>query len=449
MKNRFIIVIFISLLFSSALQSGVPLFPDPATVTADTACRDTSVCLTGNPFNLNLLCRPTGGIYYGSPAILGGQFNPVSANIGANLVKHGFIQGIDTIVCCTFTISVADTVYPAGLIHGQGGVCRQGTEIYSIDKVINATSYIWSFSGGPLSDTITNIPSLTLNFNSAFNSGLLRVRGMRDLCAGQGVPSEGFFIQVHPGPVASVRNVNDSINLTDNVCKNERCHYYVVEELAGYKWTVEHGRIVGDSLSRNVAVDWGGAEGSGILQVEVADQYGCSASSLRNVTILSGTAPAPSLVWLFGANMLVCSDSTVNSYQWYNDNVLIQGATKRYYLADTGNRKCYNVQTCLDACCNTSEPFCFFPSSAIGEPASGEIRVFPNPAGDWVILRVASQEVQPGQVALFNQYGILVMGTDVAGCEVQINLTGLPRGLYIIRYLNKQGRIYFSRIIKL
>ena len=147
--------------------------------------------------------------------------------------------------------------------------------------------------------------------------------------------------------------------------------------------------------------------------------------------------------------MLVCSDSTVNSYQWYNDNVLIQGATKRYYLADTGNRKCYNVQTCLDACCNTSEPFCFFPSSAIGEPASGEIRVFPNPAGDWVILRVASQEVQPGQVALFNQYGILVMETDVAGCEVQINLAGLPRGLYIIRYLNKQGRIYFSRIIKL
>lgn len=415
----------------------------------DTSCRDSSVCFSGVPFNLNLLCRPAGGIYYGSPAILGDQFNPIAANIGANQVFHGFLTGIDTIECCSFVITVVDTVYPAGIINGAGSVCMGGTEIYSIALIANANSYSWSFSGSAIEDSITNTPSISLLFDNAFTSGSLSVQGINELCMNPGIVSTNFFININAPPAATIRNVDDTINLTDNICKNARIHYYVVEPFKRYTWAVQNGKILKTDTSRNVTIDWDTISGSGSLTVAVEDEPGCSGSSVRQVNIMNGTAPDPSAIWLFGYNMLVCSDSLINSYQWYNDNVLIQNATNRYFLADTNNRNCYYVQTCTDACCNMSDPYCFFKPSAIDDLTGRTIRIFPNPAGGKIQIRIDIPDGHSGRVGIFNEFGAMVKEMYVASGDFQIDLSLLPRGLYYIRYLNEIDGVYLSKVIKI
>ena len=274
------------------------------------------ICLKGGPFNLNILCRPTGGIYWGSAAILGDQFNPISANIGTNLLYHGFLNGADTTTCCLFTITVADTVYPAGIINGAGEACRGTSERYIIPPVANATGYLWKFTGSPMADTITSSPAITLLFDNSFSPGMLNARGINNLCTEQGIPSDDFYINILGVPLPAIRNAGDTVSLEDNVCKGARVKYYTIEDYKEQLWQVQNGKINGDNNSRVVTIDWGTAPGIGTLTVTVVNENGCSGSVIRHANIGNGTSPHPSEIWLFGYNMLVCSDSTVNSYQW-------------------------------------------------------------------------------------------------------------------------------------
>ncbi|MEI7661601.1 MAG: hypothetical protein WCK34_05375 [Bacteroidota bacterium] len=416
---------------------------------ADTVCRDSTVCKKGDPFNLNLLCQPAGGIYYGSAAILGDQFNPVAANTGANMVYHGFTTGADTIKVCSFNIMVADTVSPAGSISGADAVCRGTAQQYSVAPVEHATAYFWSFSGSAMADSMTTAPVITLFFDPSFSSGALTVYGMNDICMYPGIPSAGFFIRVNQPSVATIRNEYDTLSITDDICKNSRVHYYVFEVLEKYRWVAMNGKIAGDSSLRQVTVDWGPRAGNGSLTVQVEDNQGCMGSAVRDVHVLDTPAPDPPGIWLFGHNLLVCSDSAVNSYQWYNDNVVIQGATKRYYPADTNNRNCYTVQTCLDACCNRSDPFCFHYPASAGELSARSLVIFPNPATDRIQLRTNSPMQLHGHLYIFNSFGALVKDMEITACDFQIDLTLFGSGLYNLVYSDGSGGCYAAKVIKL
>ena len=230
---------------------------------------------------------------------------------------------------------------------------------------------------------------------------------------------------------------------------NSRIHYFADQEYESYKWSVVNGKIVGDSLARNVTIDWGKTTGHGTLALTVEDYAGCSGNAIRNVTIRNGMAPAPSTIWLFGYNMLVCSDSTVYSYHWYLDNMLIQGATNRYFLADTSNRKNYTVQTCMDNCCNMSVPYCFHKPAAIGDLTNEKILVFPNPANGKIQVRITGTYGHAGHLGIYNQYGLKIKEMTVPTGELQIDVSLLPRGVYYLRYHNGSDGVYASKIVKL
>jgi hypothetical protein len=449
MKTRLFFLAILSISLSAHGKPGDALFRSLPPAPADTSCRDTSVCVISDPFNLNTLCNPSGGVYYGSLAILGDQFNPAGAKIGANIIRHGVVIGPDTILLCTFTITVSDTVSPAGMINGAGNVCRGDTKEYTVSPIANATSYLWSFSGAAIVDSITNNPSVTLLFDNTFTSGFLTVRGKNDLCSLPGTISAGFSINVFAQPATTIRNADDTIAFTDSICMNSRIHYFAGPEHKSYKWSVVNGKIAGDSLARNVTIDWGKTTGHGTLTLSVEDYSGCSGTATRNVTIRNGLAPDPSTIWLFGYNMLVCSDSTVYSYHWYLDNMLIQGATNRYFLADTSNRKNYSVQTCMDNCCNMSAPYCFHKPAAIGDLTNGNILVFPNPASGKIQVRITGTNGHEGRLGIYSQYGLHIKEMAVPNNDLQIDVSFLPRGVYYLRYHNGSEGVYTSKIVKL
>ncbi|MBI2281988.1 MAG: T9SS type A sorting domain-containing protein [Bacteroidetes bacterium] len=82
----------------------------------------------------------------------------------------------------------------AGSISGTNTVCKGQTNVsYSVPPIINATDYIWSYSGtGATISGTTN--SVTINFSATATSGNLKVMGSN--CCGNGTISTNYAITV-------------------------------------------------------------------------------------------------------------------------------------------------------------------------------------------------------------------------------------------------------------
>ncbi|MBK7408688.1 MAG: T9SS type A sorting domain-containing protein [Saprospirales bacterium] len=72
------------------------------------------------------------------------------------------------------------------------------------------------------------------------------------------------------------------------------------------------------------------------------------------------------------------------------------------------------------------------PSATVERLSPASLRVFPNPAADAVTIQLPPDYA--GEVALFDALGRQVRSTIVEHQkQVQLNLTGLEKGLYIVR----------------
>lgn len=98
---------------------------------------------------------------------------------------------------------------PAGPITGPTSVCRgQGGVVYTVAPISLATSYSWSYSGTGVTLTGSS-NSVTLSFSATATSGLLTVFGIN--ACGNGNPSPGLFINVHPVPTVSAAPASQTI----------------------------------------------------------------------------------------------------------------------------------------------------------------------------------------------------------------------------------------------
>ena len=82
----------------------------------------------------------------------------------------------------------------AGLISGASAVCPgQQNVVYTVSPVINATSYIWSYSGTGANISGTSNP-VSISFGNTATSGILSVYGTGS--CGNGTPSQDFPIAI-------------------------------------------------------------------------------------------------------------------------------------------------------------------------------------------------------------------------------------------------------------
>ena len=65
--------------------------------------------------------------------------------------------------------------------------------------------------------------------------------------------------------------------------------------------------------------------------------------------------------------------------------------------------------------------------------------VYPNPARD----KVTIEGIEPVEVQLYNALGQLVKAVRDAN---EINVAGLPQGVYLLRIADAEGRTYTNRI---
>lgn len=154
--------------------------------------------------------------------------------------------------------------------------------------------------------------------------------------------------------------------------------------------------------------------------------------------------PAVPVIVSTGGQLAVSPVVPTVTYQWYKDGVAIPGATSATYNP-AGQTGSYTVKaTDGSGCSNTSAAFEYNPT-AIHDPSgiAGSIKVYPSPARDVVYIKAP---VKINAVLLRMDGGVLLDQQDA----VQIELSGLAEGMYLLQLRDKDGNfIKAEKIIKM
>jgi len=387
-------------------------------------CRDTTLCINAPPFQLKL-CTPEGGYYYGKGIVDFAERTYKAEQAKAGVDTLIYIINSDT---CHLHITVIGIPKP-GNVFGNNKVCKGETVTYQTKEFKDSDSFIWTFN----SQSFTTVQSqLNLAINSNYISGSLTVKGKNATCD-EGPSSTGFPITVNNTPSPLIQGIaNDSIE----VCINARVNYASTNDYATYKWTLEESddTIVSPDILKTVTVYWKGDFGNE-LKLTVTDIEGCIGDTTIKI-LKSGEAPKPAEIWIFGENLLVCSDSTATTYNWYRKGQTVPLGTLFYYYVDNiAVSDTFYVETCKDACCNNSDLFSFYGKKGNGKNALVETNfsIYPNPASDKLTIRKMVPFADKYSYYLIDMYGKLQSSGYGSGLETTIDISQLAAGMYFIR----------------
>jgi hypothetical protein len=185
-----------------------------------------------------------------------------------------------------------------------------------------------------------------------------------------------------------------------------------------YQWLVDDSVITGAN-SFNYTVD-----STGNYSVIVTNSYGCvDTATATQVTL----APLPAIPVISQLDELLISTSA-SSYQWYENNVIIPGATNQNYAPfEQGD---YTVQiTDANGCTSISDPYTFIPIG-ISSPEHLYISVFE--ANHIVFVQLNDKTFLDGQIKIWNALGENVYTSIVKTESLQIDLSNMSAGIYLL-----------------
>lgn len=130
------------------------------------------------------------------------------------------------------------------------------------------------------------------------------------------------------------------------------------------------------------------------------------------------------------------------SYQWYENGNIINGATDSTYVPVTNGS--YQVEVTNEFGCNfLSESYEVLNAGL--EEWTNQIEIYPNPANQY--LTIQNSSTVSGELLLTDMYGKVVSQLSLhSNSKVQMNVTDLSRGMYLVRILTEEGE-FVKRVI--
>lgn len=178
----------------------------------------------------------------------------------------------------------------------------------------------------------------------------------------------------------------------------------------------------------------------GPYSVQARDGLGCLQESGPFWVDFLDAPEAPAIV--ANGDMLEALGDA-DAWQWYLDEVAIAGATDASLVPAVDGF--YTVEAIGENGCGTlSEPFAYGLVDTADQGA-GEFSLFPNPASDWVRLRVAHGF---DALRIFDVQGRLVQSLRTVGApgvETEISVSGIPAGLYLLTF-ESEGQTHKLKI---
>jgi len=169
---------------------------------------------------------------------------------------------------------------------------------------------------------------------------------------------------------------------------------------------------------------------------------GCDSIIATNLTV------APTIdVTVSQTNNTIVSNANNATYQWIdctNGNTPIAGETNQIFVAPVIGS--YAVVVGTGNCADTSS--CIFVSAIVGVDAiesSALINIKPNPSNGNVIL-TTDEALNAANLMVYDMTGKLLQTETYTGNEIQLNLSRLNAGTYVVRLIDRDN-IYHKYLI--
>lgn len=285
------------------------------------------------------------------------------------------------------------------------------------------------------------------------NGGLVRVsnpgnyvvvadlNGCRDTSSSVGVT-------VHAMPVAAIT----SSVTNDSICSGSVAILEANAPVAGYSYEWNRGGV---SLSAGVDNIQYNAGAAGSYRLVVTDLNGCSAASdvykLRVISQPSANIVAygSTNITNSGSVLLSANNNPAFSYQWYKDGNPVSGANLREYTAtSTGT---YTVAVSRNFCTAVSNPKVVTSAHSkapAAVAATFELSAYPNPVSGVLTVSVSGLPEVNAILQITDISGKLIRTQQMTSESMNLDMSGLANGLYLIRYTDKAGNTGMMKVMK-
>lgn len=202
----------------------------------------------------------------------------------------------------------------------------------------------------------------------------------------------------------------------------------------GYQWFAPNGLPIPGALSANLGVD-----SAGLYKVSVQNFVnGCLAlDSVMVVNNVLNATPqnANGGVYLDSISIFTAGGVGPYTFSWMNsfgtvvsvDSTLSNVPSGQYSRLTQDNNGC-SVQ---------SGPFQLASSSAAIEASAIGLQVYPNPFRD--VVTISTKDVAAERVDVFTLSGQWLMGQNVQGASITLDLQNLPSAIYILKIRHLKG----------
>jgi PKD-like domain/Secretion system C-terminal sorting domain len=330
-------------------------------------------------------------------------------------------------------VVVPSTLGVPNAISGPVNACAGQSLQYLIAPVSGASSYMWTVPvGWSATGSINND---TLNVLSGTDTANIQVQA-RNGCGLSTAAS--LTINVKPAPVLG------SITGQDSICLNN-------EQPLGYSL---HNSTNADSLVWVMPVGWILSAGqntdsitisvhpsSGVITVTGINNCGVSNPGQLNIVV----SDTPQVGITNHGDTLVASGA--NSYQWYLNGTLLQGATTQTYI--TTQSGLYTVVGVNSFNCEGTSAAFNYTYLSLSEVHDNEmITLFPNPVNNGSFRLMADEKMIGRTMILYDATGRSVLKTTITGTSNQLNVNTLSSGVYLIEIDGEFGLIRKKLIIE-
>ncbi|MCW3124414.1 MAG: repeat protein [Bacteroidetes bacterium] len=208
-----------------------------------------------------------------------------------------------------------------------------------------------------------------------------------------------------------------SINNSGSICAGDSSILTIADSAAGYTFIWNNSAV-----TRSITV-----RATGTYSMTVTNAYGCSATSSQAITVNS----VPT-VTITQNGLVLSSQTTAISYQWYRDNVLIPGATSQTYVVTQNGA--YTIQVTGTGGCTGISNSISITGVGIADITAQPLAIYPNPGKG--IFTITSLDGTEHNYQVSNTLGQIV-ATGVLHTDKQdIDLSSLPVGSYVFNVNN-------------
>ena len=407
--------------------------------------------------------------------------------------------GTSSPTCKSLPLSTVAPAIP-GTITGPVALCSPNCTTYSIPAVPNATSYVWTTTGGLVINSGLGTTSISVCASPGFANGRVEVSAKN--CFGisgiRGINVTGVTAIPAWTSVSNVRNISGGIcgpgpgGISNNASTSGSWRYEVspVIGASSLTWSAPPNFVITDGNGHSgnpltvIGVNPLGSYGVFLFvpvgfvsgNVSVYATNGCGTSAIASLAITS----APATPGAISGPVSVCRRATKNysinpitgasSYTWaVTGGAAIksgQGTRAVSIKFDTSSSTTVLLSVVANDVCNSSAPaslsIAVNPACRSGEDETGvtdlatsyqlnSLIVFPNPATSKVNLEFFSDRKANYAMKIIDAVGRMLYNENMAVVEgvnsKEVNIENIAPGMYLISLQHEGDDVQNLRLI--